>query len=232
MFKKIRDLLLPAECAVCGSDTTGSGADGVCRVCLADIDILNLRGCNFCGRPLLKEKKFCSHCTELATSTDGIYTAAYYKDNIKDIIKAFKYGGKKYLVNYLGELIFGLYREFLPDAVIDRLIYMPMHRVKKRSRGYNQAELLSDYLSGKTGIKKTGRYLKRVKNTAPQYNLSRKERLENLSEAFKASKKAREKNIILIDDVATTGATIQSAARELKKKGASRIYALVAAHGK
>ncbi|MDA3792520.1 MAG: ComF family protein [Elusimicrobia bacterium] len=232
MFKKIRDLLLPAECSVCGGNTGSSVMDGVCPDCLKNIEIINADGCRFCGRPVPDSDDVCRRCLRLEVFTDGIYTAAYYKEGIRDIIKDFKYSGKRYLGKYLGELIFGLYREFLENSDIDKIICLPMHRAKKQERGYNQAEILAGYLSKKTGIKKSGNYLKRVKKTVPQYNLSRHDRLENLSGAFKASKKAYGKHIIMIDDVATTGATIQNAARCLKNTGALRIYALVVAHGK
>ncbi len=128
----------------------------------------------------------------------------------------------------------GLLEEAFRNRIYPNLIIpVPLHRIKLRERGFNQTEHLGRHLSRAAGIKFAPRALWRVKNTAPQYTKDREERFLNLKDAFRADKKkVGRRSILLIDDVSTTGATMQAAAKALKKAFAARVAALVLAHGR
>ncbi len=228
----ILNLLFPVNCGVCNGEVDINNKYGVCRKCRENIEIINSRGCKYCGKPVNTDDMFCDLCKGKKSKIDKINTVCYYKDNIKILIKNFKFNNRQYLGKILGELVLNLYKLRLKDEKIDLILGVPLSSIRKKTRGYNQAEILVKYLSKKTGISTGKKLLIRTHDTNPQYTLSRIERFKNIRGAFKASEKVARKNILLIDDIATTGATLQSCAEALKKANAENIYAMVIAHGK
>lgn len=231
MLNSLLNLLFPVECSACSGKVENSNRFGVCYNCIKSLEIVNSYGCRYCGKPVQDVHLFCASCLDKKSNIETIYTACYYKDNIKKIIINFKYNERSYLGELLGKLLVDLYSiKFIGNS--DMIIPIPLYPSKRKSRGYNQSEILANYFSKKLGIKLKVKLLKRIRQTEPQYNLTRAERFKNIRGAFLASSKVREKTVILIDDVSTTGATLQNSAKALKKAGAKKIYAIVVAHGK
>ena len=143
---------------------------------------------------------------------------------------AFKYQQRLEQVKFFSGAIRGRISK-LGD--IDLIIPVPMHRRKLRSRGYNQAALLAQLLGEQTGSRVLVSALRRVRNDKAQMELDRKERLRNVRSAFAISNKIEKllkgRSVLLIDDVVTTGATINECARVLKKSGASKVQATTVA---
>ena len=108
---------------------------------------------------------------------------------------------------------------------------IPLHPRRLEKRGYNQAGVLAEALGKKLGIPEDEKNLKRRKNTKPQKELNHRERQKNMKNAFIVRKKLKEENILLVDDIYTTGSTIEEAAKELKKAGAQNIFFLTIAIG-
>lgn len=156
----------------------------------------------------------------------------YYEGPLREAIHRWKYEEKYYLTHFFGErLAEGFYRYWKSDAV-DLLIPVPLHPKRLRERGFNQALLLVKELSQQTKIPYARRVLRKSKLTPPQVRLSGEERERGVKNSFYVSKgeEVRGKSILLIDDVYTTGATVNECARVLLKTGAERVDVLTLAH--
>ncbi len=234
MIKLLLNLLLPVSCGVCGKNLNFKESY-ICKNCFTNLEIVNLQGCRFCGKLERIETEngfFCSMCAGSFSEIDEIFTACRYGDNIKKLIINFKYNNKRYLGGTLAGLLVKLYFvNNISDS--DIVTGIPLSTARFRERGYNQSEILAKSFSKKTQIKLNKQILNRKKSTLIQVDLNRKDRLKNMESAFwfVGRKKIKGKKIILIDDVATTGATLQNAAKVLKNAGAEKITVLIIAHG-
>lgn len=135
-----------------------------------------------------------------------------------------------------GELFAAEMAQAYKDQVIkwgiEEIIPIPLHKSRKRKRGYNQAEIIAKCLSEKTGVSLVSDALFRVKKTTAQKKLDRQERMGNLRDAFALSERWKPvANVLLIDDIYTTGATVEQAAKILKKAGAQNVYFLTISIG-
>lgn len=160
-----------------------------------------------------------------------LFAAYYYDEGLDSAIHAMKFNHQPKLSETFGYL---LYEEIakvplLPDW--DMILPVPMHRKKKRQRGYNQSELLADRLSEYLHIPVYHNLLVKTRHTKPQSKLKREERLFNLEDAFDVvnGPEIEGKNILLLDDVATTGTTLNNCAKILYEKGAAFVFASVIA---
>lgn len=149
---------------------------------------------------------------------DEVYVSTLYNSYMRELIRDFKFHDKAYLYRVLGDIMVD---SILKNDLntVDALVYVPMHRVKEAKRGYNQSELLARRISEKTGISVEKRLLKKIKKTRPQSSLEALERNKNLVNSFAINDKIdfENKNILLIDDILTTGKTMEECARVLKK---------------
>jgi ComF family protein len=162
---------------------------------------------------------------------DQASAAFEYNDSSKNIILKFKHGDATYLCPQLAAWIYSASKDIIPDA--DLLIPVPVHFFKRLKRKYNQSELLARELEKLSGILYEPRILQKKKHTHRQEGLSKKTRLQNVRGSFCANEKyahfLRGKNVVLIDDVLTTGATADECAKVLKKHGARKVTVLVVA---
>lgn len=217
-------LLYPLRCPVCDEIAVPFGAK-VCPSCIGRLKLITSPYCMKCGKQLKEqEQEYCHDC-----STRKHYyvrgRALYEYGSAAASIYRFKYGGRKEYADFYGEQIAKQLKETLADMAPDLLIPIPLHPARKRKRGYNQAELLAKSISGYTGIPVCGTILVRVKNTAPLKRLNPQERENNLKKAFHIrGNDVKCKTILLVDDIYTTGSTIDAAARELLNAGAGRVY--------
>ncbi|MBN2407593.1 MAG: ComF family protein [Elusimicrobia bacterium] len=231
MFGYLLNIFFPVECTVCGGGLGASGNPGICGRCRGRLEIINSFGCRFCGRPVHSGGISCESCRKLKPYIKNFYTACYYTENIKKIIIYFKYKNRKYLKSALAGILRDLYLQ-KSDGAPDIVVPVPLYRKRRKERGFNQVELLVKEFSESTGIA-MGRkdVLERITDTVPQSSLKRKERFSNMQDVFRASEGVKGKRIMIIDDVATTGATVQNAAKALMKAGAVQVDAMVVAHG-
>jgi ComF family protein len=155
-----------------------------------------------------------------------------FEGSLQKAIHRWKYEGKEYLHIYFGKwMTEGFYDYWGPD-LIDLLISVPLHKERLRERGFNQALLLVKELSRRTGIPYRKRVLQKKKPTVPQVNLNGQEREKGVRGAFEviAGKEVEGKVILLVDDVYTTGATVNECSRVLLAGGAKRVDVLTLAH--
>lgn len=234
IFKKIYnyglDLLFPSRCIICNK--YGSL---LCFECSSEIELSKTSLCPGCGK-ITKKCQYCQNCKQrMKTSLSSVYVSTSYNSPVvKKMIADFKYIGITGLSSICGELIYQRVKEACPSAggLNDSFVVVPvpLNHFKLNRRGFNQAELLARYLSKRLGIP-GGQALKRVKNTQNQVGLLREARLLNLSGAFECVDQELifGKNIILVDDVLTTGATLSECAKILRAAGAKKIIGAVVA---
>ena len=158
---------------------------------------------------------------------ESSYYSIYYNRFIKSIIHDFKFNDKSYLYRPFGDLLLETINRHTIDNDIDVIYYVPLHRRKKARRGYNQSQLLASYLSKNLSIPLSNN-LKKFKSTKDQHRLNKIQRQTNLLDSFttKNDQEVKGKNILLIDDLITTGATLDECARLLKAKEANKVIGL------
>ncbi|MEO0185419.1 MAG: ComF family protein [candidate division WOR-3 bacterium] len=224
-LKYLIDFVLPCTCIVCGKEVN-QGL--VCNDCF-DL-VINTRSpsCPHCGRPIDKTKT-CGFCRNEKYLDYG-RAFALYVPPVDTMIHHLKYRGKTNLAKFFGLGMAGVLKADYLLKEVDFLTPVPLFWWKKLRRNYNQAELLSTIIHQETSVPIVETLI-RVKNTKTQTRLDHKTRQENVRNAFKAKNgiEIKNKKIILIDDVMTTGATIKECARVIKEAGAEKVYSLVSA---
>ncbi|MDD5569289.1 MAG: ComF family protein [Candidatus Pacebacteria bacterium] len=231
MLKAVKNFLLdvifPKKCLNCGRE----GAY-FCEDCLSLIEINPFEYC-LCEKPqkLMSTGK-CWFCRD--RKLNGLYSAASFKERrVKLLVHHLKYLNQiKELADYLSFLILAHFNFITKEIPSDSLLVpVPLFIKRKKARGFNQAEEIAKIISAKTGAKISLDNLKRIRNTQPQVKLNKMERIENIKNAFAVSnaEEFKKKIIFLVDDVYTTGATMEECAKELKRAGASEVWGLTAA---
>ncbi len=152
---------------------------------------------------------------------------------MRHIILKIKYDNKREYLEGFAKLMAVRYRELVEKNDIDCIIPVPLHKSRQRERGFNQSDILAKYLSVYLDIPTYPEYLKRIKKTKDQKGLNKDERRHNLDNAFVAKNlESKIKNVLIVDDVYTTGTTIEKCAIALKKAGVKNIYFLTVCTGK
>jgi ComF family protein len=224
--------LLPAPCLGCGRPLPARGtALGLCVRCRAALSLLPPEACAVCARPLaahaLPEDYRCGACRERPPAFDRLLALWSYRPPLDSVVRGLKFGR----LDYLGSHLAAALADGLGDRLdgFDRVVPVPLHWRRRLARGYNQAEQIARPLAGRLGLPCTS-LLTRRRATPPQSLLGKVDRLANLRKAFRVSRpgQVRGLRILLVDDVATTGATLDAAAQTLKNAGAAAVTALVA----
>ncbi|MBO5031641.1 MAG: ComF family protein [Lachnospiraceae bacterium] len=220
----ILNILFPRRCPVC-DDIVPVGEGSICSCCKAKPQYIQEPRCRRCGKQLSDDAAFlCGDCMRRKHVFDYGYALYDYQSMRKSIYR-FKYKGRcEYAEFYAGDIA-----ERLKDALelmgADSIVPVPVHASRLRSRGYNQSALIAAELSRLTGIPMYDRLVKRVKKTVPQKELNIQERQNNLKKAFHISSDVVKLNkTILVDDIYTTGSTLDAVALELKRHGAEAVY--------
>ena len=224
----ILDALFPRRCAVCGDIVTPRG-ERICYDCNGILKYVEEPYCLKCGAPLKDaEKAYCVDCSSKKRRFDSGRAVFIYDDVLSLSIYNFKYGGRQEYASFYADEIIRRFGTFIRSIEPDALVPIPLHKKRYRKRGYNQAELIAAELSKRLRIPLNTKLLLRGKNTTPQKNLSESERENNMKGAFKIGRNDVSLNsIVLIDDIYTTGSTIDSAAACLKENGVKGVYFIV-----
>lgn len=217
------DLLFPPRCVVCRRD-----GDWFCSACRQAVEKILPPICNCCGRPL--RHTACPYCQKLPLQIDGTRAIAFFEGSLRTAIHAFKYSHRVELANPLGMMLsdYFIHNPFPVDA----LIPIPLHAERERMRGYNQSKLLAQVLGQQSHLPIWSDTLTRTRHTRPQVELDAVDRRENVHAAFQATQQVRGAQILLIDDVCTTGATMDACAIALKESGAKAIWGLAIARSR
>ncbi|AFM25699.1 ComF family protein [Desulfomonile tiedjei] len=233
-IQTLSDLVFPPACHFCDSPEVESGFE-ICADCAESITRIEPPICAQCGLPLAHntthEMLFCGTCL---TDPPAYGTARFgtaYEGDLRQALKNFKYNGQLRLSSALGQLLSEAFFRYYDPAQFDVIVPVPIHRKKLLERGFNQAVILARKLSKNTGIPLDRNSFKKIRDTPAQARLSKKERQRNLKGSFQVSRlnAIKDKRILLVDDVATTGSTITEASRTLHKAGAAQVSVLVLA---
>ncbi len=228
----LRSLFYPSLCAICSA--TIEQEAHLCQSCHDRAPRITAPFCEKCSEPFsgaITERFNCANCEHRILHFDSAVAAYRSRGLVRKLVHEFKYGRRQYLRHPLAA--------WLGDAMsdprlrgrrFDVIVPVPLHPTRERERGFNQATLLAELLSGKISVPLQA-LLERIRYTTTQTAYDRAERMENLHDAFRLRKNAnvRELRVLLIDDVLTTGSTLSECARVLKEAGAISVYAATAA---
>lgn len=224
ILKATLDFILPQRCIVC-NDEIVQGL--LCNNCLDYLPEVKPTLCRFCGRPT-KKRNLCGFCKK-GTHLDYGRAFMLFIPPYDKIIHHFKYRKKTKLAAFFGRAMASIIKSdhYLKD--VDIIAPVPLFWWKNLRRGYNQAALLSEIISQECNIKMND-ILKRIINTKTQTKLNEEARRKNVLDAFQVKQNGiKGKRVVLVDDVMTTGVTINECARVLKDAGAKKVYSCVAA---
>ena len=183
--------------------------------------------CHLCGHPKISDETSCLSCQNRHFYFESHRAAFVYDNVVRDLIHNIKFRNERQAAQGLGHLFAGIARDW--DLNGDYIIPVPLHPAKKRTRGFNQAAVLARPLWKAFGIPIAEDMIKRIKKTAPQSGLSVPGREQNLSDAFKFNKRKYDianKRILLIDDIFTSGATMNTCAKLLMDNDAAKVICL------
>ncbi len=186
-----------------------------------------------CGKHIGgSEREYCADCAAHAHLFES-GRALFSYQSVSSSIARFKYHGRREYAAFYAACMADALENFISSCRADAFVPVPLHRSRKRRRGYNQAEVLARELSALTGIPVCDDLIGRVKKTVPMKELSAADRQNNLKKAFKILRNdVKLKTIIIIDDIYTTGSTIDAMCRELKRAGVEKTYFMTLAIGR
>ena len=233
-LQAVLDLLYPRNCVHTGRAVDGSSPYlWLCSEAAKEIVFLEPPCCSRCGFSFApaEEGRPCPHCLDLRPSFESARAVVHYDGPARTLLQQFKYGGARHLVRDLVSMVrlsptLPAWMEGLP------FVPVPLHTRKLRERGFNQAELIAEALGHAFGNPVCA-LLRRVRDTDTQTHLDREDRRENVRGAFELLARAPKipPAVILIDDVFTTGSTLDACSRTLLQSGVRRVKVLALAHG-
>ena len=219
-------LIYPASCAVCRQDLEIK-EKYLCSICAQTIELIRAPACKTCAKsipPYLSQGKKCSECRSRKLHIDSGFATLTYNDTAKEIIHQAKFEKKFWLLDFFHPFLksFSIRNEF---RSYDLIVPVPLDGKRLKVRGFNQSLLIAQALAGSKYSRKVKMVLKKSKHTEPQSQLHRSERLGNLAGAFRLSRfvSVLNRSILLVDDIVTSGATLEECARVLKIHGAKRV---------
>lgn len=218
------DLLYPPRCVIC--DHVVSVKTAVCPACRKKIHPVKEPSCMKCGKPLLDARKeFCGDCEKKKHDFVQGKSLWVYEGEVRKSIYRFKYQNKREYANGYAQEIAKQYSDWIRRKKIQAIVPVPLYKKKQRKRGYNQAQLLAKELGRIWELPVYSNLLVRIRDTKPQKMLTDLERKNNMKKAFKTTENIVQlEHILLIDDIYTTGSTLDAAAAVLLAAGAEEIY--------
>ena len=240
LLRSTFSVLFPSDCRLCGTPLTNISRIPVCEECLAEIHPVRAPQCILCGDRLASAQLLmgdgrCVHCRDDEPAFDRALSFGEYKGPLRGLIHLLKYENVTPVAGPLGEMLARTLSELLSASNNEKLLLLPvpLHKSRRRTRGFNQAELIARAAAKQSAQKfeVVSSLLVRHRETISQVGLSREERIENMRDAFRVIDRQRVKGraVILIDDVMTTGTTLSECARVLKNAGAERVWAATVA---
>ena len=223
--KTILNILFPRRCPVCGEITEPAGSL-ICPSCFRELSFVKSPTCKKCGKEILNETmEYCEDCISHRHVFEHGVALLNYDEKARASMVQIKYKNKREYLDFYGAALAVRYEKQIRRMQADAIVPVPIHRSRRRRRGFNQAELLAEVMGERLGIPVMPDALVRSKRTLPQKELSAAERLKNLSGAFLAGEiPAGVRSVLLVDDIYTTGSTIEACARALRNAGVERVY--------
>lgn len=232
LLRALASLFYPALCVVCSNEVDRH--EYLCEDCRGRAPRITAPFCAKCSEPFsgaITQAFSCANCERRILHFDCAVAACRSRGLVRKLLHEFKYGRQRHLryplAAWLGETMSD---PRLQGLRFDLVVPVPLHPARERERGFNQATLLAELLSGRIEVPLRA-VLERIRYTSTQTAHDRAERMENLHDAFRLRKKAdvRQLRVLLIDDILTTGSTLSECARVLKEAGATSVHAATAA---
>jgi ComF family protein len=240
VFRNLIDLIYPPRCPVCqafleGKRAAESGRElPICEACFSSFIRITSPLCPVCGRPFAagnENDHVCEDCLRKRPFFEKARGPYLYEGSLLNAIHEFKYGEKTYLARPLGLLLSSFARAWLHGRRNLLVMPVPLHPKRLRQRGFNQSLLLAKQVAAGLDADLDFLSLKRIRYTQPQTELGSEERKKNVRRAFAVSNREAVKGraVLLVDDVATTGSTLNECARTLRRAGCRQVFCLVLA---
>ena len=223
--RRLLDALLPQDCLLCAAP---SEDDLLCPACRADLPQLATPACPRCALPTAGGE-VCGRCLRHPPHFDRLIAAFPYAFQIDRMLQQFKYGHQLALAGWFGEQLATIVADDACGLAADLVVPMPLHPSRMRERGFNQALEIARHLQESGGARLATTLCERIRETAPQEGLSLLQRRRNLRNAFICREDLHGRRILLVDDVVTTGASINECARTLRLHGAAAVTVLAVA---
>lgn len=235
-FIKLKDNILeeifPSDvsCYNCNDEIVENNKYHLCANCLNKIEKIK-NPCIKCGEELNSFTKYCNNCKETKRYFNKVVSVSKYNGVAKDLVYKFKYGKEEYVADTIFPFMLDLFNE-TKFKDIDLIICVPLSEERLKFRGFNQAQILAQLLAKETGILYSNEIIIRAVNTSTQTNLNKIERRKNLNNVFEivSGVDITNKNILIVDDVITTGSTMNEIAKLLKKNKAKKVYGITFCH--
>lgn len=217
------DLVFPPRCISCHHP-----GEWFCSECRSHVHHIAPPICRRCGQPL--SDGTCAHCRRMPLHLDGLRAVAFFEDPLRQIIHRFKYESRP----ELGRSLACLLDEYLIEnpLPVDVIVPVPLHPQRERARGFNQSLILARELASRKNLPLWYNVIERCRLTQPQVDLNLPARFENVRGAFQVVGDVQERRILLVDDVCTTGATLDACGLALKESGACSVWGLALARGR
>lgn len=220
MLKLLLDLLYPRHCLLCGGQTVAEA--GLCAACLEELPV-NRYACRRCALPLPVESSqpLCGRCLQTTPAFDSVWSAYRYEQPLVWMIQQLKFDAKLYMGSLLAELAM----QCLPNTPVeaDCLIPVPLHAKRLRQRGYNQSELLAKYIGRALHLPVDRHSCRKTRSTPAQTGKTAAQRRRNVRDAFSFENSKGYRHVLLLDDVVTTGSTVNEIAGLMKNAGVERV---------
>lgn len=222
IFNDVFTIIYPNRCMGCDEILSIGEGKWLCEKCMPQFEIKEYKRCSICGRIIYHNGK-CRVCNSEKIYFDKGYSLFEYKNSVRNAVRQFKYKSMKSYGKYLGNLMSD-YAVSIISMKFDYVTAVPLHRKRLKSRGYNQAEILAKTVAKELNAEYKDIIVRHI-NTKPQNNLGKAERQKNIKNAFSLNKdvSVKDKTILLIDDIFTTGSTINECSKVLKKNKAARV---------
>ena len=235
-FKKFKENLLniffpkDIKCLICGRELDTNTLYCICDSCMEELPFNTGKTCLRCDSAISSDANYCVNCKNSAPQYKRNKSVFLYDGVVKKFVRQLKFDNKKFYASTLSNFIASEYVKLNKD--FDIIIPVPIHKDREKRRGYNQATLLCTSLKEKLKLNVDENVLTKERATRSQAYLSREEREKNLEDAFKVvdRKLVKGKTILLVDDVFTTGTTINECAKTLRSAGAKEVHSLTLAH--
>ena len=232
IFERVMDLIYPRRCPICQEIVV---EEKVHKECLKRLEYVEEPLCKKCGKPIFSEEaEYCFDCTTHEKSFSQGRAVWVYNDAVEQSIYEYKYKGKREFVKFYVDEMLMTWGKWIKRISPDLILPVPLSKKKERIRGFNQAGLLGAGVGRSLEITVGDHILIRNRNTEPQKSLGPKERYENLSKAFEIvdERPVQGKRILLVDDIYTTGSTMEACSRVLLQAGADSIFFITLCIGK
>lgn len=224
--EEIISFLYPRRCPVC-DEIVERGKD-ICDACRKKIIFLEEPLCKKCGKIIDDERKeYCGDCRRkkhFFTQGKGLFS---YEKEMKLCMYRFKYSNKREYGDFFAKEAVKRHGAWMKHMGIEVIVPIPMYVWKKRKRGYNQAEVFAKRLSAESGVPLESKMVCRIRDTVPQKELNDVQRKNNLKNAFKINRNiVKYRKILLVDDIYTTGSTMDAVAELLRQAGVKEVYCI------